>query len=93
MSEDYDEDDDRVVHARLPYVDDKEIHISTVRDPEYTPFIDFREYIPSLKDYGRGLTIPLWMLEGFQEGVHEAWAAHGSGDFSGELGDPSQKGY
>ncbi|MFF1701350.1 hypothetical protein [Streptomyces sp. NPDC058252] len=69
----------RVVHARIPYVSDREIHVSTVQSPQDGLFFDAREYIPSLDAYGRGLTLPMRLLHPFMEGVQSVWHENGAG--------------
>lgn len=80
-------EDGRKVHARIAYVHDKEIHVSTVQSPQDGMFIDCREYIPSLEAYGRGLTLPLGLLDEFMKGVESAWHENGAGDFSDDTKD------
>jgi hypothetical protein len=80
------EDFGRRVHARIPYVSDKEIHVSTVTSPDELLLVDAREYIPSLDAYGRGLTFPMPLLNHFMEGLEDIWHAHGAG----EKGSPTE---
>jgi hypothetical protein len=80
-------EDGRKVHARIAYVHDKEIHVSTVQSPQDGMFIDCREYIPSLEAYGRGLTLPLGLLDEFMKGVESAWHENGAGDFNDDTKD------
>jgi hypothetical protein len=47
----------RKVHERTPIADDLEVHISTIKSAGQT-FYEIRQYIPSLKQYGRGITVP-----------------------------------
>lgn len=77
----------RKVHARIPYVHDKEVHVSTVQSPQDGLFLDCREYIPSLEAYGRGLTLPIGLLDEFLAGVESAWNEHGSGSAEDETRD------
>lgn len=77
----------RKIHARIAYVHDKEIHVSTVQSPQDGLFIDLREYIPSLETYGRGLTLPIGLLDEVLRGVESAWHENGSGDFGDETKD------
>jgi hypothetical protein len=74
----------RKVHARVPHVYDKEVHVSTVQSPQDGLFIDLREYIPSLDVYGRGLTLPIGLLNELLKGVESAWHENGGGDFEGD---------
>jgi hypothetical protein len=74
----------RTVHARIPYVYDKEIHISTVQSPQDGLFVDAREFIPSKEFYGRGLTFPLGLLNDVLKGFESAWHENGGGDFGEE---------
>jgi hypothetical protein len=60
-------------------VADKEIHVSTVQSPQDGLFIDLREYVPSLDDYGRGMTFPLGLLHEVLQGVESAWHENGGG--------------
>ncbi|MER5754274.1 hypothetical protein [Streptomyces sp. NPDC002088] len=69
----------RTVHARVPYVHDKEIVVSTVQSPSDGLFVDLREYIPSLDAFGRGLTFPLGLLDEVLKGVESAWHENGGG--------------
>lgn len=80
-------EDGRKVHARIAYVHDKEIHVSTVQSPQDGMFIDCREYIPSLEAYGRGLTLPIGLLDEFMKGVESAWHENGAGDFNDDTKD------
>lgn len=59
----------RTVYARIPYVSDKEVHVSVVESPHDGAFFESREYIPSLDLYGRGLTFPMSLLGQYLEGV------------------------
>jgi hypothetical protein len=74
----------RTIHARVPYVHDKEIHISTVQSPRDGLFVDAREFVPSKGFYGRGLTFPLGMLDEVLKGFESAWHENGGGDFGVE---------
>lgn len=74
----------RTIHARVPYVHDKEIHISTVQSPQDGLFVDAREYVPSKNFYGRGLTFPIGMLDEILKGFESAWHENGGGDFGAE---------
>jgi hypothetical protein len=47
----------RKVHAKTPIADDLEVHISVVTTAG-RKFLEVRNYIPSLKQYGRGITLP-----------------------------------
>lgn len=47
----------RKVHTKTPIAEDLEVHTSTVRAGGQT-FFEVRQYIPSLKQYGRGVTLP-----------------------------------
>lgn len=47
----------RKVHTKTPIADDMEVHTSTVRAAGEV-FLEIRQYIPSLKQYGRGVTLP-----------------------------------
>jgi hypothetical protein len=51
----------RTVVGRIPKFDDVEIHVSEVVSHDRR-FAEFREYIPSLDAYGKGLTFPIEML-------------------------------
>ncbi|MFE9525255.1 hypothetical protein [Streptomyces sp. NPDC006631] len=79
--------DGRKIHARIQYVYDKEIHVSTVQGPDDGQYVDLREFIPSLDAYGRGLTLPIGLLDEVLRGVESAWHENGAGDF----GDDAQK--
>jgi hypothetical protein len=80
-------DEGRTIHARIAYVHDKEIHVSTVQSPQDGLFIDCREYIPSLETYGRGLTLPLGLLDEFLKGIESAWHENGGGSLADETKD------
>lgn len=69
----------REVHVIVPYVDDKELRVTTVESPAGVPFVDLREYIPSLGEYGRGITFPSGLLHEVMEGFESVWHSHGSG--------------
>lgn len=47
----------RKVHTRTKIAEDLEVHASTIRSAGQT-FFELRQYIPSLKQYGRGVTVP-----------------------------------
>lgn len=47
----------RKVHTKTPVADDLEVHTSTV-SAAGQKFFEVRQYIPSLKQYGRGVTMP-----------------------------------
>ena len=47
----------RTVHSRVKKRDDIEIHVSTIAT-EHGTYLDIREYVVSLGQYGRGLTAP-----------------------------------
>ncbi|MFE1433048.1 hypothetical protein ACFW5G_11660 [Streptomyces griseoaurantiacus] len=67
------DDEERDIHTRIYDVDTgKEIRISTIRDRNYERLVDFREYSPSVKVYGDGVTIPLTELHDFLEVVTDA---------------------
>lgn len=72
-------DIERTVHARVPYVSDKEMHVSTVQSPEDGLFVDMREFIPSLDAYGRGVTFPLGLLDEVLKGLESVWHETGAG--------------
>jgi hypothetical protein len=82
-------DEERTVHARIEYVYDKEIHVSSVRSPADGLFVDVREFIPSKDFYGRGLTLPIGMLHDLLEGIESVWHEHGAGE--GETEPPSRR--
>lgn len=46
----------RVLH-RLPVAEDLEIHVSTVTIAR-APYVEVRNFTPSLKVYGRGVIVP-----------------------------------
>jgi hypothetical protein len=73
---------ERKIHARVPYVSDKELHVSTVQSPEDGLFVDLREFIPSLEAYGRGLTFPLGLLDEVLKGMESVWHENGPGEVS-----------
>ena len=47
----------RKVHTRTPIADDLEVHTATVRVGDQT-FFEVRQFIPSLRQYGRGVALP-----------------------------------
>jgi len=71
----------RTVHARVPYVFDKEIHVSTVQSPQDGLFVDLREYIPSKDFYGRGITFPIDLMGEILAGFESVWHENGAGEF------------
>lgn len=81
----------RTVYARIPYIHDKEYHISTVQSPHDGLFVDAREFIPSKEFYGRGLTFPIELLDAVLNGFEEMWHENGGGD-SGEGTEDRAKG-
>ncbi|WP_406425895.1 hypothetical protein [Streptomyces sp. NBC_01589] len=71
--EDWEDDEDRDVHARILDVDTgDEIHISTIHDDDYERLVDCRIYSPAVAEYCEGLSIPLTELDGFLEVVQDA---------------------
>ncbi len=80
------EDFGRKVHTRVPYVADREVHVSTVEAPDGLLLFDLREFIPSLGAYGRGLTLPMNLLNHVMDGLEDIWDAHGRG----EKGTPTE---
>lgn len=48
---------ERVVHTKVTKAEDLEIHVSTITT-EHGQFSEVREYVPSIDQYGRGLTFP-----------------------------------
>jgi len=47
----------RTVLGRVPIADDREVHVSRLSTAG-EGFVEIREYIPSLKEYGRGIVVP-----------------------------------
>lgn len=74
MAED---DETRTVYAQIPYVFDKELHVSAVQSPKDGRFADIREYIPSRDFYGRGVTLPMGMLDEVIKGLEDLRHDHG----------------
>lgn len=70
-------DEVRKIHARVPYVNDKELHVSEVESPQDGTFVDLREFIPSLDAYGRGLMFPIGLLDEVLKGFESVWHEHG----------------
>lgn len=60
--------DRRLVHS-FSAADDLEIHASLVNSPSGRHYADFREYVPSLKKYGRGLMLPVDALPELHTGL------------------------
>ena len=62
----------RIVHARVPKATDIEVHVSELYT-ELGNFVDIREFVVSLEQYGRGITLPVRMglevLNGFDEAL------------------------
>jgi hypothetical protein len=77
---------DRNVHVEIPYVSDKNIHVSSVRAPEGLLLVEVREHIPSLGEYGRGITFPMSLLNDVMDGLEDIWRANGAG----EAGTPTE---
>lgn len=48
----------RTVHTSVPKAADVEIHVSEIDSGEHGNYVEIREYIPSIEQYGRGLTFP-----------------------------------
>jgi hypothetical protein len=74
-----DMEEGRTVHARIPYVHDKELVVSTIQSPQDGLFGDFREFIPSKDFYGRGITFPLGLLDEVMKGFESMWHENGGG--------------
>jgi hypothetical protein len=51
------DDLNRTVHTRTPKTSDIEVRVSTLTT-ENGPFVEIREYVKSLDQYGRGITFP-----------------------------------
>lgn len=47
----------RKVHEKIEVAPDLEIHVTTVKAAGVTLY-EVRNYVPSTKEYGRGITIP-----------------------------------
>lgn len=73
-------EEERTVYARIPYVNDKEIHVSTVKSPHDGDFFESREFIPSLDAYGRGITFPIELVDQYLAGVQAVADAKGGAD-------------
>lgn len=58
----------RTVKQRIPVADDLEIHVSSLIVAN-EPFVEIRNYIPSLKEYGRGITYPQGVNGGVARGL------------------------
>jgi len=54
---------EREVVAKIPKFEDIEVHASKVT-AEGKEFFELREFIVSLGEYGKGLTLPISMLNG-----------------------------
>lgn len=61
----------RTVHKTVPKTSDIEIHISTLAT-EFGDFVDVREYVVSLEQYGRGITIPAKIADAVGQGLEIA---------------------
>lgn len=53
---------DRRVIARIEEDRDLEVHVS-VLTTEGHDYVEIREYVPSLKQYGRGITVPVRLVQ------------------------------
>jgi hypothetical protein len=78
---------ERTVHERIPYVFDKELHVSTVQTEEDGLYADLREYIPSKEFYGRGVTFPIGLLDKVLAGFESVWHSNGAGEFGDAVRD------
>lgn len=60
----------RKVHTKTQIADDLELHVSTLRVAGQT-LLEIRQFIPSLKQYGRGVTVPFSakVVEGIVIGI------------------------
>lgn len=56
----------RRVLTRVPKTSDVEVHVSEIDVGELGLYVDIREYIKSLEQYGRGITIP-WDATNLEE--------------------------
>ena len=58
----------RTVTATEKINEDKFLHVSRL-ETEQGDYIDIREYIPSLDHYGRGITVPILMINTLVDGI------------------------
>lgn len=60
----------RTVKHRVRVADDLEVHMSnlTVAGEH---FVEIRNYVPSLKEYGRGITVPAALHDEVHKGFHK----------------------
>jgi hypothetical protein len=61
----------RTVHESVTVATDKEIHVSTL-EKDGGHYTDIREYIPSLQQYGRGITFPARFGDPIYTGLGES---------------------
>ena len=61
----------RIVHSRAVKTDDIEVHTSTL-ETEFGPYVEIREYVVSLEQYGRGITFPAELTQVVQAGLGDA---------------------
>lgn len=47
----------RTVHMSVPKCDDIEVHVSTLQT-ELGQYTEIREFVVSMEQYGRGITVP-----------------------------------
>jgi len=65
----------RTVLARADKASDIEVHVSGLETEDGNLFIDIREYVVSLDQYGRGITVPSRMLSTLKDGLN-AFSTH-----------------
>lgn len=58
----------RKVHKKIDVAPDLEVHVSTVRVATQT-LTEIRNYIPSTKEYGRGVTFPSRVMDEISHGL------------------------
>lgn len=61
----------RTVHKTVPKTSDIEIHVSSL-STEYGEFVEIREYVVSLEQYGRGITFPASLRDDIINGLDDA---------------------
>lgn len=62
----------RTVSATINKARDVEIHVSNIAVDTYGVFTEIREFIPSLNQYGRGVTFPAELTEEVISGLQKA---------------------
>lgn len=72
---------ERTVASRISKFDDVEVHVSKVVAQGQT-YVEIREFVPSLGQYGKGVTLPMSLLDTLSSGLEmvSALVYQGVGD-------------